>query len=176
MYCHNREKGSCSLVENADATNKGIEVEISANLSKSINLFANGSYIDARVNNETRFGNFADDRFRLQPEWQGSAGGTLRLPISESLEFFATPTVTHRSSVLFELPNNPVTAQGPVTLVNLRAGIRHPEAKWEIIGFANNLTNELYLMDGGNTGGAFGIPTFIRGLPRLFGVEAVYRF
>jgi len=170
------QAGLPARIENADATNKGIEVEISANLSKSINLFANGSYIDARVNNETRFGNFADDRFRLQPEWQGSAGGTLRLPIGERLEFFATPTVTHRSSVLFELPNNPVTAQGPVTLVNLRAGIRHPEAKWEIIGFANNLTNELYLMDGGNTGGAFGIPTFIRGLPRLFGVEAVYRF
>jgi hypothetical protein len=34
----------------------------------------------------------------------------------------------------------------------------------------------IYLLDGGNTGGAFGIPTFIRGLPRLFGVEAVARF
>ena len=33
-----------------------------------------------------------------------------------------------------------------------------------------------YVLDAGNTGGAFGIPTFIRGLPRLFGVEGVVRF
>jgi outer membrane receptor protein involved in Fe transport len=98
------------------------------------------------------------------------------VPVGDKVELFATPTITHRSSMFFELPNNPVTSEGPVTLVNLRAGIRHPDAKWEIIGFATNLFNQEYVMDGGNTGGAFGIPTFIRGLPRLFGVEAVYRF
>jgi outer membrane receptor protein involved in Fe transport len=69
-----------------------------------------------------------------------------------------------------------VTSQGPVTLVNLRAGVRDQKGKWEVIGFANNLFDREYLLDGGNTGGAFGIPTFIRGLPRLFGVEAVVRF
>ncbi len=170
------QQGAPALIVNADATNKGIEAEFSANLSKAVNLFANGSYIDARINDDPRFGNFAGDRFRLQPEWQASAGGTLRLPVGDSLELFATPTITYRSSLFFELPNNPVIAQGPVTLANLRAGIRHPEAKWEIIGFANNLFDKEYVLDAGNTGGAFGIPTFIRGLPRLFGVEAVYRF
>lgn len=170
------QQGAPALIVNADATNKGIEAEVSATISDNLSLFANGAYIDARVNNDPRFGNFAGDRFRLQPEWQGAMGGTLRVPVGDSIELFATPTVTHRSSLFFELPNNPVTSQGPVTLVNLRAGVRDRGAKWEIIGFANNLTNEQYLMDGGNTGGAFGIPTFIRGLPRLFGVEAVYRF
>ena len=69
-----------------------------------------------------------------------------------------------------------MTSQGPVTLANLRAGVRHPQGKWEVIGYATNLFNQRYLMDAGNTGGAFGIPTFIRGLPRLFGIEAVVRF
>jgi len=170
------QQGAPALIVNADATNKGIEAEISATISPNLSLFANGAYIDARVNDDPRFGNFAGDRFRLQSEWQGAIGGTLKVPVGDKLEFFATPTVTHRSSMFFELPNNPVTSEGPVTLVNLRAGIRDREAKWEIIGFANNLLNEEYVMDAGNTGGAFGIPTFIRGLPRLFGVEAVYRF
>lgn len=168
--------GLPSIIENADATNKGVEAEFSAAISRNLSLFANGSYIDARVNDDPRFGQFAGDRFRLQSQWQAAAGGTVRVPLGDKLELFATPTVTHRSSVSFELPNNPITSQGPVTLVNLRAGIRDPDAKWEIIGFANNLLNDEYLMDAGNTGGAFGIPTFIRGLPRLFGVEAVYRF
>lgn len=170
------QQGAPALIVNADATNKGIEAEISANISPNFNLFANGAYIDARVSDDPRFGNFAGDRFRLQSEWQGAIGGTVRVPVGDKLELFATPTITHRSSMFFELPNNPVTSEGPVTLVNLRAGIRHPDAKWEIIGFATNLFNEEYVMDAGNTGGAFGIPTFIRGLPRLFGVEAVVRF
>jgi outer membrane receptor protein involved in Fe transport len=168
--------GLPALIENADATNKGVEVEFNAALSPNVSLFANGAYIDARVNNQPRFGNFAGDRFRLQSQWQGSAGANFRLPLSGSIELFANPNVTHRSSVFFELPNNPVTSQGPVTLVNLRAGIRDTKARWEIIGFASNLLNKEYLLDGGNTGGAFGIPTFIRGLPRLFGVEAVARW
>ena len=69
-----------------------------------------------------------------------------------------------------------MTRRDAFGVVNLRAGIRDQKGKWEVIGFANNLFNQEYLLDGGNTGGAFGIPTFIRGLPRLFGVEAVARF
>ncbi|WP_164155305.1 TonB-dependent receptor [Sandarakinorhabdus rubra] len=163
-------------IENADATNKGIEAEITAAVSPYVSLFANGAYIDAKVNNDARFGNFANDRFRLQSRWQGAIGGTFRIPVIDGLETFFTPTITHRSSIFFELPNNPVTSQGPVTLANLRAGVRDPDAKWEVIGFVNNLFDQEYLLDAGNTGGAFGIPTFIRGLPQLFGVEAVVRF
>ena len=88
------------------------------------------------------FGNFAGDRFRLQSEWQGSAGANFRLPLGDKIELFANPNVTHRSSVFFELPNNPVTSQGPVTLVNLRAGVRDQKGKWEVIGFANNLFDQ----------------------------------
>jgi outer membrane receptor protein involved in Fe transport len=170
------QQGAPALIVNADASNKGVEAEFALNLSDNVRLFANGAYIDARVNNDARFGNFAGDRFRLQSEWQGSAGANFRLPLGDKIELFANPNVTHRSSVFFELPNNPVTSQGPVTLVNLRAGVRDQKGKWEVIGFANNLFDQEYLLDGGNTGGAFGIPTFIRGLPRLFGVEAVARF
>jgi outer membrane receptor protein involved in Fe transport len=170
------QQGLPARIENADATNKGVEAEVSATLSPNVTLFANGSYINARVNDDARFGTFAGDRFRLQPEWQGALGGLFSVPVGTAVELFANPTVTYRSSLFFELPNNPVTSEGPVTLVNLRAGIRDRDARWEVIGYATNLFDKEYLLDAGNTGGAFGIPTFIRGLPRLFGVEAVYRF
>lgn len=163
-------------VSAGSATNQGIEAEASMRFSPRLTLFANGAFIDARVDEDPRFPTFSGDRFRLQSRWQGAAGGTATLPLGERLELFVTPTVTYRSSVFFELPNNPVTSQGPVTLVNLRAGLQDPGGKWQLLGFASNLLDNEYLLDGGNTGGAFGIPTFIRGLPRLFGVEAVYRF
>jgi len=63
-----------------------------------------------------------------------------------------------------------------VTLVNLRAGIQSPGATWQLLGYATNLLNRNYIIDAGNTGGAFGIPTFIRAQPRLFGIEGVVRF
>jgi outer membrane receptor protein involved in Fe transport len=170
------QQGLPPRIENADATNRGIEAEISAVLSPNVFVFANGAYINARINDDAAFGNFAGDRFRLQSEWQGAIGGTFSLPLADTVELFVTPTVTHRSSLFFELPNNPVTSQGPVTLANLRGGVRHPDGRWEVLGYATNLFDNQYLLDAGNTGGAFGIPTFIRGLPRLFGVEAVYRF
>ena len=163
-------------VSAGSATNKGAEADITVKVGRNLSLFANGNYIDAKVDVDLNYPTFSGDNFRLQSQWQAAAGGTLTLPLSAGLEIFATPTVTYRSKVFFELPNNPVTSQGPVTLVNLRAGIRDPDRNWEIIGFANNLLNKNYVLDAGNTGGAFGIPTFIRGLPRLFGVEGVVRF
>ncbi len=169
--------GAPNRTESAgSATNYGVEAEISARLGDNFNLFANGAYISAKVDEDPRYPAFSGDRFRLQSDWQAAAGGTVRLPISDAIEIFATPTVTYRSSVFFELPNNPVTSQGPVTLVNLRAGLQDPKGKWQLLGYATNLTDKQYVLDAGNTGGAFGIPTFIRGLPRLYGVEGVIRF
>jgi outer membrane receptor protein involved in Fe transport len=158
------------------ATNKGIEAEFTAAVSSNLSVFANGAYIDAKVDDDPRFVAFSGDQFRLQSKYQFSAGGTATLPISEGIELYATPTVTYRSRVFFTLPNDPVTSQAPVTLVNLRAGFQHPDGKWQITGFAQNLLNNEYVLDAGNTGGGFGIPTFIRGLPRLYGIEALYRF
>lgn len=158
------------------ATNKGIEAEVATQLGSHVTLFANGAYIDAKVDKSAAFPTFSGDRFRLQSKYQAAAGGTVTLPLSDQFELFATPTVTYRSKLFFELPNNPVTSQGPVTLVNLRAGIQSPTGKWQLLGYATNLANKKYLIDAGNTGGAFGIPTFIRAQPRLFGIEGVVRF
>jgi outer membrane receptor protein involved in Fe transport len=170
-------QGAPNRTESAgSATNYGIEGEFNLRLNKHINLFGNGSWIRANVDTNPAYPAFSGDRFRLQSEWQAAGGGTVTLPINDRIEAFATPTVTYRSSLFFELPNNPVTSQGPVTLVNLRAGLQDPGGKWQLLGFATNLNGQDYVLDAGNTGGAFGIPTFIRGLPRLYGIEGVVRF
>ena len=163
-------------VSAGNATNKGIEADIAAQLGSHLSVFANGSYIDARVDKNASYPAYSGNRFRLQPEYQAAIGGTVTLPLTDRFELFATPTVTYRGGLFFELPNKPDIYQGPVTLVNLRAGIQSPGAKWQLLGYATNLLDRNYLIDAGNTGGAFGIPTFIRAQPRLFGVEGVYRF
>nr|WP_010160407.1 TonB-dependent receptor [Sphingomonas sp. PAMC 26617] len=50
------------------------------------------------------------------------------------------------------------------------------DGRYSIGGFARNLLDRKYLIDAGNTGGGFGIPTYIRGEPRVYGVEVSGRF
>ena len=92
------------------------------------------------------------------------------------IRVFATPSVTYRSRIFFEVPNNPLIAQEAVTLVNARAGLSIADERYEIAGFIRNAFNEDYLLDAGNTGGAFTIPTFIPAEPRFYGVEVTVRF
>lgn len=165
-----------AITENAgSASNLGFEAEAEIRAADWLRLFGNIGYIDGGIDNKAANGVFAGDRFRLQPEIQASGGVTFDLPLSEGIRLFATPTITYRGKIFFEVPNSPVTSQKAVTLVNVRAGLAFGE-KFELSAFARNLTNKDYFLDAGNTGGAFGFPTFIPAEPRLYGVQLTGRF
>lgn len=167
-----------SLTQSAGtASNFGVEAELSIRASRWLTLFANGAYIDGGIDKNQSFAPaFSGARFRLQPEWQGAAGFTVDAPIGNGMRLFATPTVTHRSRIFFEVPNNPLISQAAVTLVNARGGLSFADERFEVAGFIRNATNKKYLLDAGNTGGAFGIPTFIPAEPRFYGVQFTARY
>ncbi|MEC9067654.1 MAG: TonB-dependent receptor [Pseudomonadota bacterium] len=171
-----QDDGTTRTESAGSASNLGIEAELAVQAAPWLSLFANGAYIDAKVDEDSALADaYSGARFRLQPKWQAAAGFTIDAPIGEGARFFATPSVTHRSRIYFELPNNPVTSQGSVTLLNARAGIAFAEDRFEIAGFIRNATDEDYLLDAGNTGGAFGYPTFIPAEPRFYGIELTAR-
>ena len=160
------------------ASNLGVEGELSVDLAEWLSVFGNFGYIDGGIDDDPANGIFAGARFRLQPEWQAAGGFTVDYDFG-GVRFFATPSVTHRSRIAFELPSllRPIPlTQGPVTLVNARAGVSFAEERFELAGFIRNATDEDFLLDAGNTGGGFGIPTFIPGEPRFYGVEVTARF
>jgi outer membrane receptor protein involved in Fe transport len=157
------------------AKNLGVEGELAIDLTDWLNVFGNFNYIDAQIDNDPGNGNLAGSRFRLQPEWQASGGFTVDYDFGGA-RFFATPTITHRSTIFFQVPSTDLLSQGPVTQVNARAGVSFADDRFEIAGFIRNAFNEEFLLDAGNTGGAFGVPTFIPGEPRFFGVELTARF
>ena len=168
--------GTTTTLSAGSATNFGVEAEVNLRAADWLNLFANIGYIDGGIDDEPGNGNLAGARFRLQPEVQAAGGFTLDYPVGEGTRLFATPSVTYRSRVFFETPNSNLISQPAVTLVNLRAGISFADERFEIAGFARNLTDKNYLLDAGNTGGGFGIPTFIPAEPRFYGVEARAKF
>ncbi len=159
-----------------NASNFGVEAELQVRPTSWLSVFGNVGYIDGGIDDKASNGRFAGNRFRLQPEWQAAGGVTLDIPLADGVRFFATPSVTYRSRIFFELPNNPLISQAAVTLVNARAGVSFENGRYEIAGWIRNATNRDYLLDAGNTGGGFGIPTFIPAEPRFYGVQVSARF
>jgi outer membrane receptor protein involved in Fe transport len=77
--------------------------------------------------------------------------------------------------VFFEETNLPNISQGGYGLLNIRTGLT-VRKKYEIGLFMTNLFDKKYIIDAGNTGGAFGIPTFIAGAPQFYGVQMAVKF
>lgn len=169
--------GAFETASAGSASNLGVEAELYVQATDWLQLFGNFGYIEGGIDRDGAFSPaFSGARFRLQPELQASGGFTVNYDLGGGTRFFATPSITHRTRIFFELPNDPLIAQGPVTLVNARAGFSFANNKYEIAAFIRNAFNQDFLLDAGNTGGAFTIPTFIPGEPRFFGVQATARF
>ena len=61
-------------------------------------------------------------------------------------------------------------------LFNVRLAYETEDGAWTVTGFVNNIADEEYLLDAGNVGDSFTIPTFIRGPGRTAGVEIAAKF
>ena len=168
--------GSTVTESAGSASNLGVEAELQVKPTNWLTMFGNVGWIDGGIDDKAENGIYAGNRFRLQPEWQAAAGFTVNAPLGNGMRLFMTPSVTYRSRIFFETTNNPDIAQGPVTLVNVKGGVSFAEDRFELAVFARNLTNKDYLLDAGNTGGAFGYPTFIPAEPRFYGIQASAKF
>ncbi|WP_454597292.1 TonB-dependent receptor [Qipengyuania sp. SM2507] len=171
-----QDDGSSRTESAGTASNLGVEAELAVDPTDWLSLFGNVGYIDGGIDEGNNFApQFSGARFRLQPEWQAAAGFTVDAPLGNGMRIFATPSITYRSRIFFQVPNDPLISQGPVTLLNARAGVSFAEDRLEIAGFIRNAADEEYLLDAGNTGGAFGIPTFIPAEPRFYGIQITGR-
>jgi iron complex outermembrane receptor protein len=165
-----------TTVRSADSANSvGVELEGNFKLASYLSAFGTFAYIDGGIGDDVANGPYAGNQFRLQPKTTASGGLMLRAPIGGAT-LYATPSVTYKSKVFFELPNTEAVSQKGYTLVNLRAGLEFAAGRYSVGGFVRNATNKRYLIDAGNTGGGFGIPTYIAGEPRFYGVELGAKF
>ncbi|BCA61528.1 membrane protein [Sphingomonas sp. HMP9] len=165
-----------TTVRSADSANSvGVELEGNLRLAPYLSIFGTFAYIDGGIGDDVANGPYAGNQFRLQPKTTASGGMILRAPVG-GVTVYATPSVTYKSKVFFELPNTDAISQRGYTLVNVRAGLEFAQGRYSVGGFVRNATNKRYLIDAGNTGGGFGIPTYIAGEPRFYGVELGAKF
>ncbi len=164
--------------DSGSASAFGAEFAFQYAFGKKSTVFANYAYIDATFDDTDENGNpqeLAGNRFRLTPEHSFSLGLNLNPQLNSTTDLFFRPTYTYKSEVFFEETNLPGISQEGYGLLNIRAGLIFNK-KYEFNVYVTNLLDESFIIDAGNTGGAFGIPTFIAGPPRFFGGQVAVRF
>jgi len=72
------------------------------------------------------------------------------------------------------IKSKPVLISSSVSRCGL--GLISPEQGWRVEAYVNNLFEKDYLLDLGNTGKSFGLPTAIRGEPRIVGIRFNHDF
>jgi outer membrane receptor protein involved in Fe transport len=170
------ESGVSRTHSAGSARNLGVEGELEAQVTSWLKAFGNFGFISGGIDDKADNGVFAGNRFRLQPKWQSAVGLLIDAPLSREVRLFVTPTLTYRSKVYFNLPNSEALSQSPVTLANLRGGLRLAGGRFELAGWAKNLTDRRYVLDAGNIGSSFGYPTYVPAEPRTYGLEITARY
>ena len=156
----------------------GFEASLFGRFSDNVNGWFNFAHIDGGFNAFDEDGTYqelAGNRFRMTPKQSISVGLDWTIPLTSGDSLYVRPSYSWRSQVYFEDQNQPGIEQDGYGLLNLRAGWRFNE-NWEVGIWGNNLTDEEYLTDAGNTGLLFGIPTVIAGPDRSFGVTLRAKF
>lgn len=182
------QQGTLFITTNAgQATSYGFEAQARWRASPHFTLFATYAFDHSRFTTGVDDGN----HFRLSPDHKISLGATFGADVGPGRITF-TPSVTYQSRVYFDdnndRPDLQTAAAGALVpdlvqdetengyaLVNARLGYSFGQ-HFEVEAFVSNLFDAKYLKDAGNTGDAAGLPTFIAGEPRMYGVQATFRF
>ncbi len=172
-------------VNAGEATAYGFEGQFNLDLSDSLELFGTYAYNHSRFDTGARDGN----RFRLSPDHMASIGAVWRIPAMGG-EIEVQPTYTWQSKVFFDDDNDRTDLQARnlvpdlivdefqdgYGLMNLRVRYAPASGNWGVEAFGDNLLDEEYIKDAGNTGDALGMPTFIAGRPATYGVGFTVRY
>jgi len=170
------------VVSAGNATGFGGEASLRGRINDTVSLFSTYGYTDATFDDTDDNGQpqrYAGSSFRLTAEHTFALGATLSWTSAASGTFTVTPVYQYKSEHFFDDDNTRfggTLRQDGYGIVNLRAAWRSKTGRWEVSAFADNLFDKDYLIDAGNFGANYGIPTFVRGDPALYGGGASVRF
>lgn len=150
-----------------------------------LTVFGTYAFNHGRFQEGARKGN----QFRLAPDHALSGGFTLKAPLGNDWRVDFSPSVTWQSKIFFDDDNDrpDLQAQNLVpdliqdeyqkgyALVDARFGLEPGDGRFRIEAFVTNLFDKKYIKDAGNTGDSLGLPTFIAGEPRFYGISISFR-
>ena len=174
--------GVVSPADGGRARGQGVDATVNGTVNRRLALFASYGFTDARFSALDEDGApqaYAGNTFRLASRHAVSLGGTAAIPAFDCGAFYLSPVWQYKSEAFFEDDNarsGGRLRQGGYGLVNLALAYRPARGFWEAALYVDNLLDRDHLIDAGNLGAAFGLPTTVRGNPRVIGARFTARF
>ena len=162
-------QGLIEPINAGDATAEGFEAQANWYLSDALNIIASYGYNHARFDDEPG-SPFGGNKLRLSPDHKASLAARIFLMDAGFGTLSLVPSYTWQSQVYFDNTERELISQEAYGLVNLNVQL-DLENGFGVEAYVNNLTGEDYIIDAGNTGDGFGIPTFIAGTPTFYGAR-----
>ena len=191
------------ITENSgNATQYGFEFDGQALVADNVRLLATYAFTHSEYDDTDEDGNplqFAGNSFRLSPEQSFSLAADITIPFGQRGDFSIVPSYIWKSKHFFEddngfdyapdgnggfvripemYPDGTIVEeyQDAYGVANLRVGFDSADQGWGAYVLGENLFDEEYLIDVGNTGGAFGLATIIRGKPQMLKAGVYFKF
>lgn len=158
---------------NGEATQTGAEFQGDFRLTDTFDLNVSYSYNMAKFN-DTSGGQpqqLGGNRFRYAPEHSVALGARWEVAAGDWGNLTVLPSYSWQSHVFTDNDNDRFVGVRQDAYGLLRARVRYESADEGYFAevYGNNLTDEEFLIDAGNTGAGFGLPTFIPGAPLTYG-------
>ncbi len=174
--------GTLTTINAGEADATGFEFQANYLLSEQLSLFGSYGYNKARL----RTGAYKGNQFRNSPDHKFSMGVNLQWPVIGGT-LALVPMYSWQSEMFFFDDNDKPELQQRVPeaysdnivdefqesfgLLSATLSYTGAEDNWSVSLVGDNLTDEKYIVDAGNTGDSFGIPTFIGGSRRSVRAE-----
>ena len=163
------DNGTIVPINAGNATSYGIEAQANWDVSENFAFVASYGYNHARFDDEDG-APFAGNKLRLSPDHKASLAARILLADTGFGTLSLVPSYTWQSKVYFDNTERDLISQASYGLVNLNVQL-DLENGFGVEAYATNLTGKDYIIDAGNTGDGFGIPTFIAGTPTFYGAR-----
>ena len=141
---------------------KGVELEANAGIGDDLNLLAAVTYLDAEYSEfeaapcypgqtvaqgcsgSPGRQNLTGARSAQSPEWRLTANADYSPRITDDLRGVLQANWRYQSDINLGTLQDPQLAQDAFSIVNLAAGVRDEERRWEIVAFVNNVFDKQY--------------------------------
>ncbi len=179
--------GTISTINAGKASADGVEAQLSYTPVKGARLFGTYGWNKARFKNGVYEGN----RFRNSPDNKFAIGADFYADV-EGGRISLAPLYSWQSKMFFDDNNDRSDLQqrtpaaysdrvvdeyqGAFGLLSARLSFTGDDDRWSLALVGDNLTDQKFIVDAGNTGDNFGIPTFIAGTRRNYRVEFGAKF
>ena len=160
-------------VNAGDATAEGFEIQASWTASDNIAVTANYGYNKARFDDDGSSA-YPGNHLRLSPDQTASVAARFLFDLGFA-ELKLVPSYSWQSEVYFTNEERADLKESSYGLLNLNAQLDFQNG-FGVEAYISNALDEEYLIDAGNTGDAFGIPTFISCPPQFYGIRVSKEF